>query len=129
MLAFIAPAQAQDDILLKTLDDELSREMEALKKKETPPYYIDYRVNEIQVFMISSSFGSLTQSIQDKARILTTNVKIGDYAIDDSHEIEHNSRGFREDIGGPEFLLPVDNEPLAVQQFLWRSTENAYKRS
>src|SRR5690242_223473 len=40
-------AFAQDDPLLNILDDELNREMVTLKKAETPPYYIDYRVNEL----------------------------------------------------------------------------------
>lgn len=130
MLTLLSPAQAQDDVLLNTLDNELSREMEALRKAEIPPYYINYRVNEIQVLMINSSFGSLVQSVQDKARVLTTSVKIGDYSVDNSHDIDHRSRGFRDEMGGGgELLLPVDNEPAAIKQFLWRATESSYKRA
>lgn len=126
---FSISVQAQDDGLLKIIGQEIDREMTALKKAEIPPYYIAYRVNEMQVTYITSSFGSLISSHQEKVRILNTTVKVGDYQIDDSHEIEGGNlyRG-----GGDyanELILPVDNEPLAIQQVLWRATDSEYKRA
>jgi TldD protein len=122
-------ARAQDDVLLKTMGDELDREMEALKKAEIPPYYIDYRVNELYLASISASFGSLVRSLQDKARLLTTNVRIGTYTVDHTHDVEHHSGSYNENGYGSDMVLPFDNEPMAIQQFLWRATENEYKRA
>lgn len=122
-------AYAQDDILLKTMGDELDREMEALKKAEVPPYYIDYRINELHLASISASFGSVVRSLQDKARLLTTSVRIGTYTVDDSHDVEQHSGSYNENGYGSDLVLPFDNEPVAIQQFLWRATENEYKRA
>jgi TldD protein len=124
------PLHAQDeDPLLKTMGDELDREMEALKKAEIPPYYIDYRINELYLSSISSSFGSLVRSLHDKARLLTTNVRIGTYAVDNTHDVEHHDGSSFESGYGGELVLPFDNEPMAIQQFLWRATENEYKQA
>jgi len=118
-----------DDVVLKTLGDELDREMEALKKAEIPPYYIDYRVNELYLSSISSSFGSLVRSLHDRARLLTTNVRIGTYNIDDTHDVEHHSGSYNENGYGGDLMLPFDNEPVAIRQYLWRATESEYKRA
>lgn len=120
---------AQQDVLLTTMGRELDREMEALKKAEIPPYYIDYRINELHASSISSSFGSLVHSLHDKARLLTTNVRLGSYAVDDTHDVENSGGGFREGSYGNELVLPFDNEPMAIEQFLWRATESEYKRA
>jgi TldD protein len=126
---FSMPVHAQDDGLLKIVEEEISREMDALKKAEIPPYYIGYRINDIHFSFITSSFGSLISSHQERARILNTTVKVGDYQIDDSHDIEGGNL-YREGGGyGNELILPVDNDATAIRQVLWRSTDNEYKRA
>ena len=125
-------AAAQEVKLLDILEEEINREMEGLQKAEYPPYYIDYRVNETETILLSATFGSLTQSHGQKARILTTNVKVGDYSLDNTHELNggnpylHHGGG---NYGGMHAVLPIENEPDAIKQLLWRATNQEYQQA
>jgi TldD protein len=119
--------KAQTDTLLITLEEELSREMDGYSKVDEPAYYIHYRVDEIDEHNIAASFGSLTRSFSMKNRVLNTNVRVGDYQLDNTHSVEgpvdfHHSESF-----GHSGTLPIDNNPLAIKYELWQSTKSTYK--
>jgi TldD protein len=119
--------KAQDSLLV-ILTEELEREMTELSKQKMPPYYIDYRVDEIRTINLSASFGSLVGNSKNTSRVLTTNVKIGDYTFDNTHEFKGDySLSNQSDVFGS--ALPLENEPDAIKQTLWRSTDQAYKNS
>lgn len=117
---------AQSSELLDILEEEIDREMDVLGKAKTPAYYLDYRINEIEYVLLSSSFGSLIQSSKDKNRVLTTTVRVGDYQLDNSHE---NRGGFGGGLFGQRAGLPLENNPKAIKQALWRATNNEYQRA
>jgi len=116
------------DSLIDIIADELSREMLRLKEENYPPYYIDYRVDEIYSVIIESTFGSLTQSEKFKGRILTATVKVGNYEFDNTHELKN---GFNINNTGFSFgtVLPLENERDAINQVIWRVTDRAYKNA
>jgi TldD protein len=117
--------KAQNDTLLDVLQEELSREMNELSKAEIPPYYIHYRVDEINENNISSSFGSLTRSFGMKNRILVTDVRVGDYTMDNTHQLE-NEQMYRGDQQFNNPMLPIDNNKKALQYALWQDTKGQY---
>ena len=54
LILFFSPFAAMaHDPLLTILQEELNREMSALNEQKDPPYYIDYRVDEIESKRIS----------------------------------------------------------------------------
>jgi TldD protein len=119
-----------NDVLLKTLRLELSREMEALKKAQYPPYYMDYRLNDIDYAHITSSFGSLIRSRRDRSRIVRAGVRIGDYQFDNTHQTEFGDHGrFDDDYGDRSgtSILPLEDKTEPLQYFLWMATQNAYR--
>ncbi len=129
MFSFINNAIGQE-VLLDIMEEELNREMESLQKAEFPPYFIDYRVDDVADITISASFGSLTQSNKERSRILTTNVKVGDYSLDNSHEVASTGYGYNGNgFGNINAILPLDDNPLAIKQTLWRATTTEYENA
>lgn len=129
MFSFINNAVGQE-VLLDVMEEELNREMESLQKAEFPPYFIDYRVDDVADVTISASFGSLTQSHKERSRILTTNVKVGDYSLDNSHEVASTGYGYNGNgFGNINAILPLDDNPLAIKQTLWRATTTEYENA
>lgn len=115
------------EVLLDIMEEEITREMNGLQKAEIPPYYIDYRVNDVTDLNISAAFGSLTQSEKERSRILTTNVKVGDYALDNSHEVNASGYGvYGHAFGALNSILPLENDELAIKQTLWRATTSEF---
>src|SRR5262245_33260038 len=82
-----ASAQPPDDTFLSVVSAQLTREMSEFGKINQPPYYLAYRINDIQSAQVSSSFGSLVGSYSGRNRILVTDLKVGDYAFDNSHPL------------------------------------------
>ena len=118
---------AQDE-LMDILVEELEREMATLSEQEYPPYYLDYRVDDVSSVTLQTSFGSLTGKSSNKGRALTTTLRIGDYAFDNTHV-------FRGDFSMPEqsavfsAQLPIENEEDAIKQSLWLATDQVYKNA
>lgn len=113
------------DPLLKIAEEELTREMDQFKKAATPPYFISYRITDLQQAVVHASFGSLVESNIDKARILVTQVRVGDYQIDNTHAL-----GGR-DTGGMSGSspLPIEDNNDAVKYYLWQATQKDYKQA
>jgi TldD protein len=126
-LFYAGPLKAQDS-LLKILSEEIEREMTELSKQKIPPYYIDYRVDEITSVSLAASFGSLVADNKNTARVLTTNLKVGDYSFDNTHEFkgDYSLSDQSEVFSSP---LPIEDKPDAIKQTLWRATDQAYKNA
>ncbi len=121
-------ATIAQDTLLSILKEELEREVSELGKQKIPPYYIDYRVDEIESFAIRTSFGSLVEKNNNKGRLLTTTVRVGDYDFDNTHEFtgELSNPYLNTPYSSP---MPLEDEPSAIKQILWRTTDQAYKNA
>lgn len=112
--------------LLDLMKSEINREFEELKKQEIPPYFISYRINDVYKVSITSSFGDLYSSDSTRERILTTNIRIGSNKRDNSHEIRDDSPfSFGERTSGVK--VPIEDEPMAIKQALWKSTNEVYR--
>jgi TldD protein len=123
----VAPStlvKAQDK-LMDILNEEIQREKNELQSQENPPYYISYRVDDEYNAEISSSFGVITKSETKKARILTVAVRVGDYKVDNTHEI----RGTWDNWDDYSFTinLPLGDDADGIKQVLWQVTNDMYK--
>ena len=111
--------------LLNLLTDELKHEMRILQAEETPPYFISYMVSDVFNTSVSASFGVLTNSDESRNRYLAVDVRIGDYQLDNTHELrgQYSFRGNR--------YIPiaqVDN-PDAIRTALWQETNREYRQA
>ena len=74
---------AKGDPLLEALLTELDRSKSELKMDQVkPPYYIEYRVNDVDDFSAEAAFGALRESERSHLRFLRVVVRIGDYKQD-----------------------------------------------
>ncbi|MGC3946886.1 MAG: metallopeptidase TldD-related protein [Chryseolinea sp.] len=108
--------------------DELDREIAGLSKAEVPAYYMHYYVNDIEYATITSSFGSLTHSSVNRNRILSTQVRVGNYQFDNTHpgSIESGELGGFSGGAGAR-VLPLDNDRDAIRTGLWQAAASEYK--
>ena len=113
-----AHAAAKGDGLLEALLTELERSKAQLKMDQVQaPYYVEYRVNEIDDFGAEAAFGALRENQHVHVRVLRVVVRIGDYKQD-----SYFARG-----QGDSSVLPLDNDPIALRHQIWLATDEAYK--
>ena len=115
-----AHAAAKGDGLLEALLTELDRSKAQLKMDQVqPPYFIEYRVNEVDEFTAEAAFGALRETQHQHYRVLRAVVRIGDYKQDSFY-----ARG-----EGEPTILPLDNDPIALRRQIWLVTDDAYKNA
>lgn len=123
------PAKGQDK-LLSILETELKREMEGFAKVNQPPYFISYSVTDAHAGEIMASFGSLIRSDTTRSRMLSADVRVGDYGFDDSHPSEEaEDMRFMGMNRGANTQLPYDNHAEAIQLLTWRQTQESYTQA
>jgi predicted Zn-dependent protease len=124
--AFAQPAQ--QDELLKILKNEIDRGMAFYKKADIPVYLISYRVDEVESYNISTSFGTLTASTPNLERTLTVQVRVGDKNLDNFREIRDDASAYTSS-RFTRISLPIDNNPKAIALALWEATETEYRNA
>lgn len=109
---------AKGDALLEALLTELDRSKAQLKMDQVKaPYYIEYRVDDVDDFSAEAAFGALRQSDRAHVRILRVVVRIGDYKQD-----SYYGQGI-----GSASILPLDDDAIALRRQIWWVTDEAYK--
>jgi TldD protein len=109
---------AAGDALLEALLTELDRSKAQLKIEQVQaPYYIEYRVNDVDDYDAEAAFGALRESQRVHLRVLRVVVRVGDYKQD-----SYFGQGM-----GETNILPLDNDPIALRHQIWLTTDEAYK--
>jgi TldD protein len=109
---------AGGDALLEALLTELDRSKAKLKMDQVQaPYYIEYRVNDVDDYDAEAAFGALRESQRVRLRILRVVVRVGDYKQD-----SYFGQGM-----GETNILPLDDDPIALRHQIWLTTDEAYK--
>ncbi len=104
--------------MLRALREEMDRSKAQLKMDNVPaPYYIEYRVTEIDQFEASAVFGALRNQQRNHGRLLRVVVRVGDYKQDSFY-------GTGE---GTVDLVPSDDDVFAIRHRIWLATDRAYK--
>jgi len=111
-------ANPNDDPVLRAMLAEMERSKTKLKLEGMQlPYYIDYRVMELDDFNAEAIFGALRNQARQHFRLLRVVVRVGDYKQDSYYG---PGEGTLE-------LAPLDNDELALRHQLWLATDRAYK--
>src|SRR5882762_1607979 len=97
---------------------EMERSKAKLKLEQmAAPYYLDYRIVDMDDLSADATFGSLRNNVRTRYRFLRVVVRIGDYKQD----------SFFGPGEGITDLVAVDNDILALRHQLWLATDRAYK--
>jgi TldD protein len=126
-----APAQApktdatDNDQTLHAMHDELERSRERLQLPDVQkPFYIEYRLLDLDVRNVTASFGALVSSTTTRNRFMSVTVRIGDYHLDSSNFVsEDGFQGFLGSTGE----VGIDRDYNSLRQDLWLATDQAYK--
>jgi TldD protein len=109
---------AEKDPVLKAMLTELDRSMSRLQLKDfQKPFFIQYRIEEIDGFETKAEFGATSSSRRNHGSLARVTVRVGDYKTDSS--------GVRSD--GAVQLTTTDDDPIALRSALWTATDQAYK--
>ena len=113
-------ASAASDPVLRAMREELTRSKAQLKMENVPPpYYIEYRVTDLDYYEAEAAFGALRQSQRSRARSARVVVRVGDYKQD-----SYFGPGM-----GTVDLAPLEDNPTALRRQLWLATDQAYKQA
>jgi predicted Zn-dependent protease len=123
--AFSAEPTAADPVLA-AMRAELNRLSAELKKAPVPIYFLSYQLTDNWNAHVSASFGALTTSQEERTRVLDTDVRVGDYVLDNTHRRRGGERfgGARED---ERHAVPLDDDADALRVTLWKDTERRYR--
>ena len=113
-------ADAEKDPVLKAMLTELDRSKSDLQLKDfQKPFFIQYRIEDIDNFETKAEFGAGTGAQRQHQRVARVTVRVGDYKTDSS--------GGRGD--GAVELAALDDDPVALRSALWTATDQAYKNA
>ena len=109
---------AADDPVLRAMQKELERSKVQLKLEQmAAPYYIEYRVVDMDGYIADATFGALRTNLRAHLRFVRVVVRVGDYKQDSY---------FRQGEGVTDYV-PLDDDELALRHHLWLATDTAYK--
>jgi TldD protein len=100
------------------MQEELNRSKSKLKIDNVPaPYYIEYRLSDVDEYSLEAAFGGLRQEQRFHGRSVRVVVRVGDYKLDSYYGPGVGSAAF----------APLDNNATALRWQLWLATDQAYK--
>jgi TldD protein len=127
-----AQAAQDNDPSLRALRDEMARSKERLELtidksgKPVRPYYIEYRLLDLDVREIVGQFGALVTSTKTRNRFMNVQARVGSYKQDSSNFI--SDEGFRGFIGSTG-SVGIDHDYDSLRQDLWIATDQAFKEA
>ena len=123
-------AAADSDHTLAAMQDELDRSRTRLEltipgtNQPARPYYIQYRVLDLEVRTIVAEFGALVSSTRGRNRIMSVDVRVGNNNLDSSNFI--TDEGFSGFLGSTG-TIGIDRDYDSLRQDLWLATDQAFK--
>lgn len=134
LFAAAQPSQAptDNDHTLQAMKDEMARAKSRLELAIPPsnqpvrPYYVEYRLLDMDIREISGEFGALVSTGHSRTRLMNVGARVGDYKLDSSNFIGDESfRGFI----GPSGSVGIDRDYDSLRQDLWIATDQAFKEA
>jgi len=116
-----------NDQTLRALRDEMERSRTRLDLPGVDkPFYVEYRLLDLDVRTVTASFGALLGSSTARSRQMIVDVRVGNYHLDSSNFIsEDGFQGFL----GRSGQVGIDRDYNSLRQDLWLATDQAYKEA
>jgi TldD protein len=127
-----AQASKDNDQTLRAMRDEMARSKTRLELKipgtgqPVRPYYVEYRLLDLDVREVVAQFGTLLQSTHTRNRFMDVEARVGSYKLDSSNFI--SDEGFRGFIGS-QGEVGIDRDYDSLRQDLWIATDQAFKEA
>ena len=113
------------DQTLHAMHDEMERARTRLVLPDADkPFFIQYRLLDLDVRTVTASFGALISSSVSRTRFMSVDVRVGDYHLDSSNFL--SADGFQGFLGSTG-EVGIDRDYNSLRQDLWLATDQAYK--
>jgi len=127
-----AQAPQDNDQTLRAMRDEMARSKTRLELnipgtlQPVRPYYVEYRLLDLDVREIVAEFGTLLTTRHERNRFMNVEARVGSYKLDSSNFIGDESfRGFI----GSQGSVGIDRDYDSLRQDLWIATDQAFKQA
>ena len=130
--AAAAQAPQDNDHTLQAMRDEMARAKTRLElkipniDKPVRPYYVEYRLLDLDVREVVAEFGAILSSTHARNRFMNVSARVGSYKLDSSNFVSDDAfRGFI----GPGGEVGIDRDYDSLRQDLWIATDQAFKEA
>lgn len=130
--ASAAQAPQDNDHTLQAMRDEMARAKTRLElkipniDKPVRPYYVEYRLLDLDVREVVAEFGAILSSTHARNRFMNVSARVGGYKLDSSNFVSDDAfRGFI----GPGGEVGIDRDYDSLRQDLWIATDQAFKEA
>jgi|CXWL01.1.fsa_nt_gi predicted Zn-dependent protease len=114
--------------LADLLTEELEYSMKNLVTDDgTRPYYLAYSVYDENSAVIAATLGSLTQDRVSRDRNLNIDLRVGDYKVDNTHQIRGGAPAQAQ--GSGNVSLPLVDHPASIRHSLWYNTDEIFNQA
>ena len=124
----VHPQVRQTSPMIQSMKAELTRSLEKLKSEPEPPYFLSYHIADQDSFNVMGSFGHIVSRNESHQRLLGIDLRVGDYALDNTREIRGGTSFFDFMDRFAFVQLPIDDDPAAIRSVLWLQTDRKYKQ-
>jgi len=127
-----AQSPQDNDQTLRAMRDEMARSKTRLElqipgtNEPVRPYYVEYRLLDLDVKEIVAESGALMTSNHTRNRFMDVEARVGTYKLDSSNFI--GDEGFRGFIGSTG-SVGIDRDYDSLRQDLWIATDQAFKEA
>src|ERR1700761_9621370 len=118
----VAAFGAGDNIVLDTMSQELQRNYDALKKTDTPPYFMAYEITDLNTRVVGATLGVLDTEQNSHNRYLDVTVRVGDPKLDNYRRARGEQVQFTS--AAP---VTIEDVPGALKQRMWLETDRVYR--
>src|SRR5712664_856974 len=131
-VARAAQTAQENDQTLRAMRDEMGRSKTRLElnipgtQQPVRPYYVEYRLLDLDVREIVAEFGTLLTTTHARNRFMNVEARVGGYKLDSSNFI--GDEGFRGFIGS-QGSVGIDRDYDSLRQDLWIATDQAFKQA
>jgi TldD protein len=121
-LAESSSEKHEADPVFAAMSDEMKRSLDFLKMDQhLLPYFISYEIKDVNEITMSSILGSRPSPWRERYRLLTPQLRIGNYEFDSSFPRTSYSHFVSR--------VPIEDDYSVLRRALWQTTDNAYKNA
>lgn len=128
----VASGTTPSGMLTQVLNEEMAYSMANLAMPDgTKPYFIRYSITDRESVSIGAELGALTEDDVEHTRVLDVDVRVGDYALDNTHKIRGGFMGFDPSDFMTRNATPISlsGDPVSIKQAVWLATDRTFKQA
>ena len=122
-----AQSTADEDVLLRTLQQQVDSLYHSFDKAVDPVYLFSVRVEQVDDYHFLSAMGNDLGGTQERYARLSVSIRVGDGEVDNYYPLGDGSD--EACLQGKVYDIPLDGNAAAVAQVLSQATQEAYREA